>query len=792
MASLPTERVFSPQFDFLADTAPVMISFANGRGEIEYANAAWLAFNGWKQTPEDASSWLDKIHPDDLPLVPRPGPEALERSESFRFTARTRNAAGEYRWIRTHGQPWRDAEGKVIGFLACSFDVTDEKHIREELMVAEERMRLVIAGSQDAVWDWNLETGDFYYSPRWWQILGFAPDEFSVDSTLWKQLVHPDDLERAERLLAQVHRDGRNHLELEMRFRHRDGHYVPVLSRGMVIGDATGRPKRILGTNTDLTERRRAEHERLAALDILQKVAARVPGVVYQYRLRADGTGSFPYASDKIREIYRVTPEQVAQSSDPVLAILHPDDAPAVMASIEASRVNLTPWILEYRVRFSDGTVRWLLGNALPEREADGAVLWHGFIMDCTDRKAAEQEREQLAEQLRESQKMQAIGTLAGGIAHDFNNIAGAILGNVELALQDAQDSPDLLRCLTEIRDAAERASGLTRQILAFSRRQPTNRTVFAVQPRIEAIKQLLRKALLAPVTLECNFAADASVVLADAVQFDQVMLNLLNNAAQALEGRPGKISIHVDEITESPPTTEYGHGQAPRRYTRIRVADTGRGMDPAITRRIFEPFYTTKPVDQGTGLGLSVVYGIMEAHGGRVSAESEVGVGSTFTLLFPAYAGTAAAGAVAPLPATASGGGRILYIDDDPALLSMVGRLLGRRGFTVTTAESGELGLDLLRADPGAFDIVLIDYNMPGMKGTEVAIAVQRIRPGLSMALASGYITDAVREEARRAGITELIFKANAVAEFCAVVERLALQSAAGVAASSAAPGLD
>ena len=137
MSSRPAERVFSPRFDYLADTAPVMISFANGRGEIEYANAAWLAFNGWSQAPGDAGSWLDKIHPDDLHLVPMPGPDALIRGEPFRFTARTRNAQGRYRWIRTEGQPWRNAEGQVVGFLGCSFDVTDEKHIREELVAAE-------------------------------------------------------------------------------------------------------------------------------------------------------------------------------------------------------------------------------------------------------------------------------------------------------------------------------------------------------------------------------------------------------------------------------------------------------------------------------------------------------------------------------------------------------------------------------------------------------------------------------------------------------------------------------
>jgi two-component system cell cycle sensor histidine kinase/response regulator CckA len=762
----------------LAEHAPVMIWVSNTAMQLEYVNRAWLEFNGLARVPREDVDWLQRVHPEDTEELLSITTGALERGIAYRVTARILNAEGDYRWILSEARPRHDAQGRMRGYIGCCTDLTDEKRARAELQEAEERLRLVMAGSSDAAWDWNLVTNDFYYSPRWWQMLGMEPGALPVDSNTWERVLHPEDRPRIVQLFIDAYEHGLDRFEMEFRQRHQDGHYVPMLCRGLVLRDSEKNPVRVSGVNTDLTERKRVDAERSRALDILQKVAARVPGVVYQYLVRPDDTACFPYASDAIRQIYRVTPEEVATTADPVMAILHPDDVPAVWASIQESRENLTPWIHEYRVRFADGTVHWLLGNAVPQREPDGSVLWHGFITDCTERKQSEFERETLEEQLREAQKMQAIGTLAGGIAHDFNNIAGAILGNVELARQDAAGSPELLRSLDQIQESAERARGLTRQILAFSRRQATNRQVFAVRPRIEAVRHLLRETLLAPVTLECHFESSAPDVLADPVQFDQALINLLTNAAQAMENRAGRIDIRVDAVDE-PGSEATRDGEPHRLFTRIRITDEGHGMDAGTLKRVFEPFFTTKPVDQGTGLGLSVVYGILQAHGGRVTASSTPGVGSSFTLLFPAAAhqpSPSPPGETASVPSRAA---RILYIDDDRALLSMVQRLLERRGHRVSVAESAEQGLSLLRADPTAFDLLLIDYNMPVMKGTDVARASRALRADLPIALASGFITDALHAEARSLGISDVIFKADAVTEFCAVVDRLVRQPA-------------
>ena len=265
------------------------------------------------------------------------------------------------------------------------------KHqVETKLRHSEERLRLVLLGSTDAVWDHDLVSDELFRSARWSEMLGYTTDELPSGAGLWLQLMHPDDVTAATRAFETARDGGIRHYEIEARLRHKTGHYVPILSRAVIVRDAHGRAIRVAGTNTDLTERKQAEADRLAAADRLQKIASRVPGVVYEFRLQPDGTACFPYASDGIREIYRVSPEDVRTDAAKAFAVIHPDDLAAVTASIQQSARDLTPWQHEYRVKYDGGTVRWLLGSSLPEREADGSVLWHGFITDVTERRATE------------------------------------------------------------------------------------------------------------------------------------------------------------------------------------------------------------------------------------------------------------------------------------------------------------------------------------------------------------------------------------------------------------------
>ncbi|MDO9140481.1 MAG: PAS domain S-box protein [Methylobacter sp.] len=267
------------------------------------------------------------------------------------------------------------------------------KQLECQLQECELRWKFAVEGAGDGLWDWNMVDNSVFFSKKWKEILGFGDDEVGNSLDEWERRIHPDD-KAAALAVMQAYIEGKTPVySSEHRVKCKDGSYKWILDRGMVVSrDAKGNPLRIVGTHSDISARKQIEETREEALTRLYKIAGRLPGMVYQYRLRLDGSSCFPYASDAIRDIFRLSPEQVCDNADSVLARFHPDDYDGILASIGKSAKNLTPWLYEYRVRFDDGCERWLLGNALPQREADGATLWHGFITDITGRKQMEGE----------------------------------------------------------------------------------------------------------------------------------------------------------------------------------------------------------------------------------------------------------------------------------------------------------------------------------------------------------------------------------------------------------------
>ncbi len=456
-------------------------------------------------------------------------------------------------------------------------------------------------------------------------------------------------------------------------------------------------------------------------------------------------------------------------------------------ASIVPTRYTRT---YEVALRHRDGhnvPTEFSATNLFNEDGSAAGVL--AFVADLTERKQAETVRASLEAQLREAHKMEAIGTLAGGIAHDFNNILATILGNVELARQDAGVNPQALESLDEIRKAGSRARDLVQQILAFSRRQPIERKPIALAPVVDESVRLLRATLPARLTLEAQCDASVPAVLADATQVQQVVINLATNAMQAMRDGPGRIGIRLDAVrldaalADEHPALRAMIEKHAGNAVRLAVSDEGPGMDEATRARIFEPFFTTKPVGEGTGLGLSVVHGIVKDHEGAITVASQPGKGTTFTVYLPvAGAGAsetqtqAASRTAAGSPArTPAGGRRILYLDDDDALVFLARRLLERRGYRISGYTDQEEALAALRADPAGFDLVVTDYNMPGLSGLDVARAVRAIRADLPVAVASGFIDEALSAQAESAGVRELIFKADAAEDLCEALARLA-----------------
>ena len=370
-------------------------------------------------------------------------------------------------------------------------------------------------------------------------------------------------------------------------------------------------------------------------------------------------------------------------------------------------------------------------------------------ITDIHERKEAESELIRYEAQLRHSQKMESIGTLAGGIAHDFNNIVGAILGNSALALEAVGADHPAGALLREVHKASMRARMLVRQILTFSRREPQE--------------------------LQTRIADDLPQVQADATQVQQVLMNLCTNAWHALRGGVGRICIGLDGVELDPATCQRLGGLRPGRHAHLWVSDDGAGMDNATRERIFEPFFTTKPVGQGTGLGLSVAHGIVVAHHGAIAVESEPGVGTTLHLYLP-VADTAGAVARAPhvQQASTGHGERVFYVDDDETMVIMVERLLARAGYRVRTFNEAALAIAQVREHPQEVDLLVTDYNMPGNSGIELARELARIRPDLPVVLSSGYITDELRAEARAVGVRGLLEKENTFEELGALIARI------------------
>jgi PAS domain S-box-containing protein len=537
------------------------------------------------------------------------------------------------------------------------------------------------------------------------------------------------------------------------------GQILTIAFHNSVLKSTMGEIIGVLFSGEDITDRRHAEEKLKQSLDLLMNLACLVPGVIYQYRLNLDGSSAFPWSSPGMNDIYEVTPEEVKEDATPVFGRLHPEDLEMVSNAIQESARTLNTFYCEFRVILPRQGLRWRWSQAQPDRTEDGGTLWHGIISDITERKQMEEQTKKLESRLQQSQKMESIGTLAGGIAHDFNNILSPILGYAEMLLEDVPEGSPIRNSLNQIYTSALRAKNLVKQILTFSRQDSNELTLMKMQPIVKEALKLIRSTIPTTIGIKQDINPDCGIIKADPTQIHQIVMNLTTNAYHAMEETGGKLTVSLKQM-------EFGTfdlinpNMEPGVYVCLTVADTGVGMDKSLTDKIFDPFFTTKAIGKGTGMGLSVVHGIVISMNGAIQVYSEPGKGTQFHVYFPIEKKPFEEQVTHSKIEIQGGTEQILLVDDEEAILSMEKQMLERLGYQVTSRTSSLEALEAFRKNPNKFDMVITDMAMPNMSGEKLSVELTKIRLDIPILLCTGFSETMSEEKAASLGIKDFLLK--------------------------------
>jgi len=661
---------------------------------------------------------------------------------------------GERLQVMSTKVPLKNALGEVTGLVGVIHDITSQKLGEQKLRDSEEKFARMFNSSPVATCLTRIKDGFCLdANAAFLTLFQWSRDEVVgrtvFDLNLWVKL------EQRAALLALLTDYGvvQNH---ELELRAKSGQILQILWSGVRL--VVGGENCLLGSALDITDRKRAEEQMLVQFSALTAAANAI--------VITDRKGRIEWVNPSFTRITGYTPQEaIGQSTRLLKSGQHPSDFYAnLWATISTGEV----WHGEVVNQGKNGKPYTEDMTITPIRGANGEIAHFVAIkQDITERRALEN-------QLRQAQKMEAMGTLAGGIAHDFNNILAAMVGFGYLLQQDTADNPEAQENVAEILQATNRAKDLVRQILTFSRQREQRPEVIKLEIVVKEALKLLRASLPAHIKIEMRLAPDAPAVLADPTQVYQVAMNLATNALHAMEDRPGRLAVSLDPVLPDAELRRAHPELKPVPYARLTVADTGHGMDAQIMERIFDPFFTTKPVGKGTGLGLSVVHGIIKSHDGVITVESQVGVGTTFRVYFPAQTQDLALTETVKSQVSQGRGQKILFLDDEPALTAVSQKQLLRLNYQVTISNSAPEALRWFRENPAQFDLVITDLTMPDMNGVEVARLIHALRPELPIILASGYATSVNAETLREAGILELIEKPVSWTALAAVVHRV------------------
>lgn len=682
--------------------------------------------------------WVERLHPEDRSRVlgehasPFPNDRLLTE---YRFQRKD----GSYFWVHDEKTLLRDAAGHPLEVVGSWTDITGRKRVEEALRESKERLHYLVSANPAMIYALQLVNGEML--PTWVsdnvaRLTGFTPKE-AFARGWWEERLHPDD---RQRVVAEHAAAGPNkRLLSEYRFQHKDGSYFWVRDEMVFQDNGAENPAEVVGSWSNITDRKQAEQElEFKNLILSTQLEASIDGI-----LVVDENGRVLSHNRRFIEMWRIPPGVVERSDDRELIQAVLDQLTDPDAFLERVR-----HLYAHRRETSHDEINLKGGRTFDRYTAPmfGADdRYHGrvwYFRDMTTQR-------RMQGQLIESQKMEMVGKLAGGIAHEFNSIITAIIGQSELLRHDLPSGSPLVSNVQEIRKAADRAATLTRQLLAYGRRQLLQPTVLDLNELLAEMADMLPHLLGEQVDFRLAPAAGLWLVHADAGQLEQVILNMAINAREAMP-HGGKLTLETANVTLTGESVGRHPELKPGNYVMLAITDSGVGMSAEVRRRAFEPFFTTREVGKGTGLGLATCYGIIKQSGGHINVYSEPGQGTTFRVYLPQVESPSMA---VPKPAAPPdlprGTEKILLVEDDPSLRGMAATLLQRLGYRVITAANGVEALALVgQRGNDSPDLLLTDVVMPQMDGKKLADQIQSMRPETRVLFTSGYSERAIAHQ--------------------------------------------
>ena len=715
------------------------------------------------------SLWLAAlpVHPEDGPRHDVAMRDHLAgRTPAYVGELRLRQPDGVYRWRRIRGLCVRDADGNPRRMAGSISDIDARKRAEDALRESENRYERAMLASKAGLWDWDVVSNEFYASPRLLELTGFAPDTvFSGrEDFIRRAPFQPQDREKYERAVRELFATGGQQLVMELRF---EGDVRWAHLDGMCFRDRTGKLLRWTGSVTDISERKRAEDSLRLSEGLLREAQtlARLGSFTWQV---PEGRIAW---SDPIYQIFEFEPGSCV-TLERIAARLHPDDAPMVHDMVARAREGVGEFEYEHRAVMPDGRTKHVHLMAHRTLNEPNRLEYIGAMQDITQRRHAEEDLRKMEEALHTAQRLEAMGTLAGGISHDFNNILGAVLGYGEMAMRSAKKGSRLHRDLDRIMRAGERGRALVDRILAFSRSGVSDRVPVDVEEVVrEALEQIAANcpdhATIAP-----NLQARRAAMLGDSTQVHQVVMNLVSNGLQAMpQGGVLRVALETMRCDASRTATV---GTILRGdYIVLTVNDSGMGIPSEVLERMFDPFFTTKEVGVGSGLGLSLVHGIVTSVGGAIDVTTELGQGSTFRVYLPRSEDAAEALPEQGRTLPRGAGQCVLVVDDEEPLVRLAVETLEHLGYSPVGFTSSAHALREFSANPTRFNAVLTDERMPSVTGSMLVGEVRRIDPTIPVLLMSGYVGGAAALKARELGAIDILKKPLLAHELAASLAR-------------------